>query len=206
MRKVPRQERSRGTVEAIVEATTRILGERGWGGLTTNEVAEVAGVSIGSLYQYFPDKLALIEAVRRRHFDDVLAALRTADDNAKPLPQRIECIVQAMIGLHSRNPAVHGVLLEEAPRSRESKMAHEEFEAEYLSRYEALIAAGRRTPVSASRKIAAQVLSAAIAGVVHDAARRGTLNSPALKHELVEMVSAYLCRRPRTRSAARSTV
>jgi AcrR family transcriptional regulator len=206
MRKVPRQERSRGTVEAIVEATARILGERGWGRLTTNEVAEVAGVSIGSLYQYFPDKLSLIEAVRRRHFDDVLKALRAADDGAKPLVQRIEGVVQGMIGLHNRNPAVHGVLLEEAPRSRESKTAHEAFEAEYLSRYEALIAVSRRTPVSARRKVAAQVLSAAIAGVVHDAARRGTLASPALKHELVEMVSAYLCRRPRTRNAARSTV
>ena len=80
MRKEPRQERSRDTVEAIVEASARILGRRGWAGLTTNGVAEAAGVSIGSLYQYFPNKLALVEAVRRRHFHDVLTALRIADD------------------------------------------------------------------------------------------------------------------------------
>ena len=75
-RKTPRQPRSRVTVEAILDAAARILGERGWAGFTTNAAAEVAGVSIGSLYQYFPNKLALVEAVRRRHFEEVLAALR----------------------------------------------------------------------------------------------------------------------------------
>src|SRR5216110_1553486 len=78
MRKDPRQERSRDTVEAIVQASAHILGRRGWAGFTTNGVAEAAGVSIGSLYQYFPNKLALVEEVRRRHFQDVLNALRTA--------------------------------------------------------------------------------------------------------------------------------
>lgn len=60
MRKEPRQARSRATVEIIVRAGARVLGDRGWAGFTTNQVAEVAGVSIGSLYQYFPDKLALM--------------------------------------------------------------------------------------------------------------------------------------------------
>src|SRR5215813_7313725 len=118
MRKEPQQERSRETVEAIFEATAHILGRRGWAKLNTNEVAEVAGVSIGSLYQYFPNKLALIEAVRRRHFHDVLAVLRAADDAGKPRKQRIEEVVEGMIGLHSRHPAVYHALLEEAPRSR----------------------------------------------------------------------------------------
>src|SRR5882757_8447655 len=73
MRKEPRQARSRATVEAIVQAGAHVLGDRGWSGFTTNEVASVAGASIGSLYQYFPNKLALIAAIRRKHFDDVLA-------------------------------------------------------------------------------------------------------------------------------------
>ena len=58
MRKEPRQERARATVEAILEAAARILDRQGWKGFTTNAVAEVAGVSIGSLYQYFPNKAA----------------------------------------------------------------------------------------------------------------------------------------------------
>jgi hypothetical protein len=99
--------------------------------------------------------------------------------------ERIDQVVQGMIDLHSRNPAVHQALLEETPRGTAAKEAHDAFEAEYLKLYEALI------PWRTGREIAAQVLSAAIAGVVHDAARRGTLNSPALKYELVRMVSAY---------------
>jgi AcrR family transcriptional regulator len=77
---VPQEARSRATIDAILDAAAHILGERGWAGLTTNAVAEVAGISIGSLYQYSPNKLAMIEAAHRRHFDQVLAVLRAAAD------------------------------------------------------------------------------------------------------------------------------
>ena len=72
MRKAPRQQRSRATVDVIVEAAARVLGRRGWARFTTNEIAAVAGVSVGSLYQYFPNKLAIAEAIRQRHLDEVL--------------------------------------------------------------------------------------------------------------------------------------
>jgi AcrR family transcriptional regulator len=192
MRKEPRQQRARETVEAILQATAHILARRGWGALTTNKVAEAAGVSIGSLYQYFPSKLALIEAVRRRHFHDVLSALETAADRTRSQAERIEGVVRGMIREHGRDPGVHEVLMEEAPRGRDSRAAHDEFEAEYLRRYEALIGASGPALNPARCKIAAQVLSAAIAGVVHDAARRGTLTTPGLEHELIRLVSAYL--------------
>lgn len=134
------------------------MGRRRWAGLTTNGVAEAAGVSIGSLHQYFPNKLALVEAVRRRNFEDVLAALRASDDASKPAAQRIEAVVEGKIGLHSRNPAAHHTLLEETPRSRESKAAHDESETEYMRRYEALISVSPRARRFGSRSIAAQVV------------------------------------------------
>ncbi len=62
-RKVPKQARSLATVSAIVEAAARILEEEGHAGFSTNAVAERAGVSVGSLYQYFPSKAALIGAL-----------------------------------------------------------------------------------------------------------------------------------------------
>ena len=65
-RKLPRQARARHTVVAIIEACARILEEQGHGGFTTNGVAELAGVSIGTLYQYFPDKDALLGALIAR--------------------------------------------------------------------------------------------------------------------------------------------
>ena len=66
-RKSASQERSRSTVDALLEATTRILIKEGYDRASTNRIAEVAGVSIGSLYQYFPSKEALVAAVVDRH-------------------------------------------------------------------------------------------------------------------------------------------
>lgn len=68
-RKSPKQSRSKATVEAILQATTRILLEGGTQLLTTNYVAERAGISIGSLYQYFPNKESLIAALIEQHVE-----------------------------------------------------------------------------------------------------------------------------------------
>jgi AcrR family transcriptional regulator len=66
MRKLPKQQRSRALVESLIDATAATLAERGLDNTTTNHIAEAAGVSVGSLYQYFPDKEALIEALLER--------------------------------------------------------------------------------------------------------------------------------------------
>jgi AcrR family transcriptional regulator len=192
MRKQPQQARSRATTEAILQAAAHILGDRGWVGLTTNTVAEVAGVSIGSLYQYFPNKLALVEAVRRWHFDEVLAVLNAASDASVPRARRLDALVDGMIGVHSRNPAAHRVLLEEAPRGRDTLGMHDQFAAALQRRYEAIVKLNGHGFRPQHLRIAAQVLAAAVAGVVHDAAARGTLTSETLRRELVELVNAYL--------------
>jgi len=195
MRKEPRQARSRATTGAILDAAAHILGERGWAGLTTNAVADVAGVSIGSLYQYFPNKLALIEAVRRRHFDDVLAVLRAAADDKLPRARRLAALVDGMIAVHSRYPAAHRVLIEESPRSENSRGANDIFETACRKGYEAIFRANssRATAV----RVGAQVLAGAVAGAVHEAARQGTLDSPILRAELINLVESFLSmRRP----------
>jgi len=82
-RRSPRQARSRATWEAIVEAAAQILERQGPEGLTTNDVAGRAGVSIGTLYQYFPDKQAILLAAARRE--------------AVALPGRPQALLQALI-------------------------------------------------------------------------------------------------------------
>ena len=192
MRKQPRQARSHATIEAILQAAAHILGERGWRGLTTNAVADVAGVSIGSLYQYFPNKLALIEGVRQRHFNDILMALRAATEGEQPGRRRIEAFVDGMIAAHAHHPATHRVLLEEAPRGEASRPTHEAFEAGYLTCYERLVASVNPQSSGDDRKRRARVLSAALAGATHDAARSGSLQTPELRQELIELVTGYL--------------
>lgn len=76
MRKMPKQKRSREMVERLLDATAAALAERGLDDTTTNHIAEKAGVSIGSLYQYFPDKETLMEALMVRVSDRVSSAFR----------------------------------------------------------------------------------------------------------------------------------
>src|SRR5208282_4089553 len=77
-RKLASQERSRSTVDALLEATARILVKEGYDRASTNRIAELAGVSIGSLYQYFPSKEALVAAVIDRHTQEVSEVTRKA--------------------------------------------------------------------------------------------------------------------------------
>ncbi|WP_030170014.1 TetR/AcrR family transcriptional regulator [Spirillospora albida] len=74
-RRIPRQERSRQTVERILDAATRVLGERGYDGASTNRIASAAGISNGSLYQYFPNKDAIVVAVLDRFADHLAERL-----------------------------------------------------------------------------------------------------------------------------------
>ena len=176
----------------MLHAAAQVLEERGWKGLTTNAVAEAAGVSIGSIYQYFPNKLALIEEVRRRHLDDIRAILRVAADVQIPRPKRIEALVDGMIAVHARHPAAHRVLLEDAPRTDGSTSVREAFLADYIRAYEALAAPTTRDGSASDQRVVAQVLSSALAGATHDATRRGTLATPGLRTQLVKLVSRYL--------------
>lgn len=128
-RKQPRQERARATVEALLEAAAQVFERHGYAAGTTNRIAERAGVSIGSLYQYFPSKDAILLALVERHVDEgvavlaPLAAWLTGERRAEapagavpPLREGLEALVGAMVALHAERPALHRVLFEEAPR------------------------------------------------------------------------------------------
>jgi AcrR family transcriptional regulator len=130
-------------------------------------VANAAGISVGSLYRYFPNRFSLIEAVRRRHFAEVLAVFQAATDESKSRSRRIAAFVDGMIAVHSRRPAAHRVLLEEAPGDTAPNSMHSKFETQYRRRCEAFFSVNAR----AVRPMAAQMLAAAVAGVVHAAAR-----------------------------------
>ncbi|MDP9650767.1 TetR/AcrR family transcriptional regulator [Paraburkholderia caledonica] len=192
MRKAPRQARSRATVDVIVTAVAHVLDARGWSGFTTNEVARVAGVSIGSVYQYFPNKLALVDAIRRQHFDDVLAVLQRARERHTSPERFIECLVNDLIAVHRDYPSLHRMLLD-LPNPGGAKDADEAFQQEYLHRYALIVAAYRgRRPGGKGDWTAAQVLSSAVEGVIHNAARRGLLAHSQLRRELIRMVHGYL--------------
>lgn len=118
-RKAPAQERSRATVAAILTAAARIFATHGYAAGTPNRIAARAGVSIGSLYEYFPNKDALLVALVEAHMSEGEAVLlRTAAEVADarlPLPEAVRRFVTAMVSLHAQDPAFHRVIFEESP-------------------------------------------------------------------------------------------
>lgn len=192
MRKEPRQARSRATVDAIVQAGARILSDEGWAGFTTNRVAELAGVSIGSLYQYFPDKLSLVDAIRHRHLDDSMAVMRRVRADGVLPAEFAAQLVRAVVAAHSVHPGLHRVLLDEAPSSEEYRNPGSAFEIEYLSYYANAVATYRMRQSTSADHVAARVISDAIDGVIHNAARRGALDDTAMHRELVRLIALYL--------------
>ena len=118
-RKSASQERSRSTVEALLEATARVLMKEGYDTASTNKIAAVAGVSIGSLYQYFPSKEALVAAVIDRHMHEMLQLFRDALVKVATLPMEVAAreLVSVMLDAHRVNPKLHRVLAEQIPRT-----------------------------------------------------------------------------------------
>ncbi len=117
-RKSATQERSRATVVALLSATARVLVKEGYDRASTNKVAEAAGVSIGSLYQYFPSKEALVSAVIERHIGEMMDLVRVALVRVALLPLEDAAVelVRVMIDAHRIEPKLHRVLVEQIPR------------------------------------------------------------------------------------------
>lgn len=117
-RKSATQKRSRATVNALIEATARILVREGFDKANTNRIAEVAGVSVGSLYQYFPSKEALIVAVAELHQREIMHLVRKELEGVwtMPVKQAIRAIVVAAVNAHRVDPGLHCVIAEQIPQ------------------------------------------------------------------------------------------
>jgi AcrR family transcriptional regulator len=118
-RKQASQERSRATVDALIEATARILVREGFDRASTNRIAEVAGVSVGSLYQYYPGKEALVAAVIDRHNQEIMQVVRRAlaEVASQPIEKAVRRLVAVAIEAHRIDPKLHRVLAEQIPRT-----------------------------------------------------------------------------------------
>lgn len=118
-RRKPRQARSQATVEVILAAAARVFARAGYAATTTNHVAAKAGVSIGSLYEYFPSKDAILVELVERHVDDAERELgrvvKELGQASPSLEDTIGFLVRTMVELHARDPGLHRVLFEEAP-------------------------------------------------------------------------------------------
>jgi AcrR family transcriptional regulator len=194
-RKRPRQARSKATVDSILSATTRVLVKHGFDALTTNAVAAQAGCSIGSLYQYFPNKEALVSALIDRHMEDMNKAILAELTRVAKLPmaEAARAVIELTIRAHSVDPELHRVLTEQVPRI--GKLARLRELDEICHRMVAGLLAARRDEIAIrDPDLATFILISTIESIVHRAALLypHRLRDPRLVDEATLLVTRYL--------------
>jgi AcrR family transcriptional regulator len=194
-RKAPRQSRSQATVTAILDATAHILIGRGFAAASTNAVAERAGVSVGSLYQYFPNKDALVSALRVRHGEQMMAVIQRALTKAMDatLVDALAGLVEATVEAHRVDADLHRVL-EEQLGSMDVDALHDEYTDVMEDRIVALLVRHRDEIGAPDLKLAAFMLMRAAHGLIHAIVRERPkgISLKQATQEIVSMMTAYL--------------
>jgi AcrR family transcriptional regulator len=198
-RKTPVQQRSLLTRTRILDAAARVFSDWGYSAGTTNRIAAEAQLSIGSLYQYFPNKDAILVELVRRHVEDGTRAVLTAlskIDHDDPRARRramVAALVDAMIANHVDDPELHQVLFEEAPRPPALLAELHELETQAIGLAHAVLASDPTVTV-ADPALAARIVVTTIEAVVHRvvATRDRQIDRTAFRDELVRMVDGYL--------------
>ena len=186
-RKTPRQPRSRHTVAVLLEAAAKVLEDRGMAGFNTNAVAQVAGVGIGSLYQYFPSKESLVVALVRREgdrFTDEARAALDEEDGATALRTLIASAVRQQL----RRPELARLLdIEESRpelRAAVGKGAFRALLSEVLGRGD--------LPRQRNHDVAVDDVGAMVRGIVDGAGERGESDEANLQRRVEAAVFGYL--------------
>lgn len=203
-RRQPRQERSQFTVEAIFQAVAQIVATHGEHGLTTNRIAETAGVSVGSLYQYFPSKDAILQAMLNQHCERVMleldALLAQASAENWPPEEQVRHYVRHYLASFGAGPQSERALarLSWQLDYRASMLVSVRGASEHLALHlqRMACAQGQKPPTP----VQLFVLTRAFMGTVRAASleRSPLLDSAELEDALVQLCLALLPRAPVT--------
>jgi AcrR family transcriptional regulator len=207
-RKRPRQARSRATVDAVVRAAAQVFATRGYAATTTNHIAERAGVSIGSLYEYFPSKDALLVALMEAHLAEGETILERAATEATAAGEGLDRVVarfiRAMVTFHAQDRALHRILFEEAPLPRHVRRRLTDVETRVIALVETFL---RAQPETTTRDpaLAAAVVVHAVEALTHKLVVHGSPEVAVESYvdEMVGLVTAYLRSRGGLPAAAR---
>ncbi len=196
-RRQPAQERSRLTVEAILQAAAQVFERHGYAAGTTNRIADRAGISVGSLYQYFPNKDAVLVALVEQHSQAgirrVSPLLQSLVEDPPPIEGGLRELLDAMVDLHAQAPRLHRVLSEECPRPAALR-------AQFESIYHGAVAAieiwiGARPEVTVrDRRTAAELVVQVIESITHRLVihSRTDENTARYTNETVALLTRYL--------------
>lgn len=193
-RKSPRQARSKVTVDAIVEATTQVLLTDGYDRFTTARAAERAGVSIGTLYQYFPNKAALAAAVIDRSCEDFLIAFENAVAHHATLDETIRALVDFAVQAQHSPPDLHRIVNELAPRLGVTERTEMVSRATIGAIESLLRKHADEVAPEIDIPIAATIIETMLEALAHRIvlAEPANIDTDALARETVRMIARYL--------------
>lgn len=202
-RKRPVQERSQATVEAILEATSKVLRKQGPAALTTTRVAEVAGVSVGTIYQYYPNKRSLVTALKLQYVERLTGRLLVAIEGAcgLPLERAIRRVIAELLAAKRDNRELSLALRAPMAESGGPAFIREAGRLLEGALERLLRSADPRMP---RPELATRVLVSALEGVSAAAVEDGhaLLSDPAFEAELVALALGYLGARSDSKRAA----
>jgi AcrR family transcriptional regulator len=191
-RKVPRQERSRLTVDRILVAAAQVFHEAGYTSATTNDIALEAGISVGSLYQYFPNKDAILVALTRQHIDSATAGLVSLVLALSPedgIRETFRTVVDFLVEQHALDE-LHLLVMHQAPRTHVISLALDEARMRLVEMTSHFLAS--QLPDDRERLLAARMVVATIDTGVHDVILReprGTARRAAIEMTVDTAVS-----------------
>jgi AcrR family transcriptional regulator len=193
-RKSPVQARSVASVDAILQATIQVLLGVGKERLTTTRVAARAGVSVGTLYQYFPNKRALLQAALKRHLQEVTATVERVcrEQQGNTMHQMAEALITAFLTAKMRDAKTSAALYSVASDVDGARIAQRMGVRINQAIVEMLTAA--RAPLAKDPQIVASMLQSAMGGVSRRLLESGAPEKhyEPLRQELIFLVSAYL--------------
>jgi AcrR family transcriptional regulator len=195
-RKLPQQARAQQTVRAILEATVQILDREGIDAATTTRIAEVAGVSIGSLYQYFSHRDAILSALQDREFERTLALIEKvlADGNLDEEPtETVRAVLRGLAELYTSCTGLHRVLAIEGLRVAKAERVHA-FDLRVIQIVRHFLAATKapllRRNIDAAAFLVYQSVRATMLAYLLE--RPPGLDAESLIEELTNLVTGYL--------------
>lgn len=194
-RKRPRQPRAEETRARILEAARVVFAEHGYSAGTTNRIAEQASMSVGSLYQYFPNKDAILVELVHQHMEEGTAALTPILDEARtsslPVRDLVERVVRAFVELHHGQRRLHQVLFEESPRPPSLLQDLHAIEDGAVAIVAEVLEEAERPP--ADPHLSARIAVTTVESLVHRmVATEEPLDVQAFERELVRLVAGYL--------------
>ncbi|MGV9387018.1 TetR/AcrR family transcriptional regulator [Nonomuraea sp. NPDC003707] len=191
-RKTPRQQRAWQTRQRIEEAAARVFARHGYASGTTDRIAEEAGLSVGSLYQYFPNKDAILVVLAQAHLEQMIETVRDVLTEQRPLAEWLPELTRALVRIHAADPRLHQVLFEQAPRPPELLARFRQAEDEAVASVERLLRADPDlTPTDPGCQ--ARFVVATIESLIHRfVGRAPDFDAADLEREIVTIVTRYL--------------